>query len=119
MIPMADHVLPLQVQYHEMMSRIEVISQRNRIPPAACLMLGFVGDQKINASAIKANRYYIGKNTSYNVNALIQMEFVIMDDDVQDSRKKTLMLTPDGLEVARQVREALARASAEIEADKS
>ncbi len=116
MIPMPAYALALQGQYQDMMSKVQDISEPINIPPAACLMLGFVGDHELNASTIKARRYFIGTNIAYIMNMMIERGFVIAVNNEEDRRKKYLKLTTSGLEIARQVRERLAKASVGIAA---
>lgn len=63
------------------------------------LMLKNIGDTKTNITKATSRGYYLGKNMSYNISALLSKGYLLKEIDNNDERSVCLILTKKGLKV--------------------
>jgi DNA-binding MarR family transcriptional regulator len=75
----------------------------NDINSIQCLILYNIGTKKINVSDIKNQNYYIGSNVTYNLQKMIENNYLIKEKSLLDGRNQEIKLSKKGLSLYMQL----------------
>src|SRR5262249_7819795 len=84
------------------------LERRHRadVNPVQALLLYNIGDKELTAGELRTRGYYLGSNVSYNLNKLVEMDYLDHHRSRVDRRSVRVRLTDKGREV-RDIVEAL------------
>jgi DNA-binding MarR family transcriptional regulator len=108
MTPMPDHIASTLQAYEDLMAEVRDIV-RKEISTTEALLLAFIGNRSMFVSDIRPTGCYFGTNVSHTLRLLESGEFIKLESDKRDRRRKILSLTPKGLSLAERIRQGLAK----------
>ncbi|MEL6747385.1 MAG: winged helix DNA-binding protein [Pseudomonadota bacterium] len=71
----------------------------SEINAVQALLLYNIGDSELTAGELKSRGYYLGSNVSYNLNKLVEMQFIHRKQSETDRRSVRVSLTDKGREI--------------------
>jgi DNA-binding MarR family transcriptional regulator len=104
-----ESVMEVQSAYADLDEKIQAALSLYDVPitSAAAIVILCMGRQVLTSTEVKRRRYYVGTNFTYNLANLKRVRLIEQSDHHIDRRKQVLQLTPEGLELAGQLREYL------------
>lgn len=74
------------------------------VTPTQALIVKNIGEGKKNVGRVTTSgSYYVGTNSSYNINILVKGSYVQKDMDIDDERQSILTLKPKGLDLLKTI----------------
>lgn len=108
--PFPRHVTAIQAAHADLMTEIKEILGLIDLAPQMALFLAAIGDRTIiSRSDVVNSQIFFGTNSSYAIAALKKKGFIREIQASADRRRRSVALTPAGLELARKIRIALAK----------